>query len=100
MYKLTVIETNISSFSGEIIFDELVECPFDIIDLKDFLLLDYLEKLNYKPIINISEKHGIKEMIIYILCNSKNYGRDIFINVLEDRVMPVKDFEIFFRTKY
>lgn len=98
-YKLTVIETNLSSFSGDIIFNELIECQFGIIDLRDILLLDYWDKLNYKPIINISEKYEIKEIIIQIFTKAKEYGRDKYLNILDDKVMPMKEYDMFIKIK-
>jgi hypothetical protein len=43
MHKLTVIGTNILMFSGRIIYDEIIECIYNIDDLQDFLIIDYAE---------------------------------------------------------
>jgi hypothetical protein len=96
LYKLTVIETNISSFSAEVIFNEIVECMFTIEDLRDILILDYQEKLNYKPLVNISHLAELSELLIQIFRTKVNYDKEKYLNVITDRVMPTKIFKLNF----
>jgi hypothetical protein len=94
LYKLTVIETNISTFSSKIIYDNIVECLHNIDDLRDYLIIDYMEKLNFKPVINVSKLSDLGELIIQVFCTNQKYDQARILEVFENWVMSIKDYKI------
>jgi hypothetical protein len=69
---------------------------FTIEDLKDILILDCWERLNFKPLVNISRLAGLSELLIQILRTKADYNKKEYLNVITGRVMPTKIFRLNF----